>query len=369
MGEWRMVIDGSYGEGGGQVLRSALTLATITGRSLRIERIRAGRKKPGLRPQHLTGVRAAAAVCGARLEGDELGSQALTFTPGGPARPGEYAFDVAEVAQRGSAGSVGLVLQTVLLPLALVAPDRDRSAESRLTLRGGTHAAWAPSVSYLEHVFLPILSRMGVRAEVELARWGFYPAGGGEVRVRIAGREGPLSPLQLTERGELHRVWGTAAVMNLPAHIPQRMADRARNVLAEAGLEAQVETRRLRGAGPGAGIFLFAEYTHAVAGFTAYGRRGLPAERVAEAACEELLAHHRSGAPADPHLVDQLVLPLALAGGDSRAVTSQVSHHLLTNVWVARQFLARELTVEGEPGSPGALVVGAQSSRPDGGSA
>ncbi|MEA3341685.1 MAG: RNA 3'-terminal phosphate cyclase, partial [Chloroflexota bacterium] len=244
--------------------------------------------------------------------------------------------------------------------------------KSQLVLRGGTHAAWAPSVSYLEHVFLPILSRMGVRAEVELARWGFYPAGGGEVRVRIAGREGPLSPIQLTERGELHRVWGAAAVMNLPAHIPQRMADRARNVLAEAGLEAQVEPRRLRGTGPGAGIFLFAEYApspsgeRVVAGFTAYGRRGLPAERVAEAACEELLAHHRSGAPADPHLADQLVLPLALAGGDSRTVISQVSHHLLTNVWVAQQFLARELTVEGEPGSPGALVVGAQSPRPNG---
>ncbi|RLC86505.1 MAG: RNA 3'-phosphate cyclase [Chloroflexi bacterium] len=367
MGEWQgeVVVDGSHGEGGGQVLRSALTLATITGRSLRIERIRAGRRKPGLRPQHLTGVRAAAAVCKARLEGDELGSQTLTFVPSGPPRPGEYAFDVAEVAQRGSAGSVGLVLQTVLLPLALAAPDRDRSAESRLTLRGGTHAAWAPSVSYLEHAFLPILNRMGVRTGVELACWGFYPAGGGEVQVRIAGREGPLSSIQLTERGELHRVWGTAAAMNLPAHIPQRMADRARNVLAEAGFEAQVKPRRLRGAGPGAGIFLFAEYASSpsgegvVAGFSAYGRRGLPAERVAEAVCQELLAHHRSGAPVDPHLADQLVLPLALAEGESRAVTSRVSHHLLTNVWVARQFLARELTVEGEPGSPGALVVGA----------
>ncbi len=357
--EQRIAIDGSHGEGGGQVLRSALTLATITGRQLRVERIRAGRKKPGLRPQHLTGVQAAAAVCGARLEGDELGSQALTFTPGGPVSPGKYAFDVAEVAQRGSAGSVGLVLQTVLLPLALA------EGKSQLVLRGGTHASWAPSVSYLEHVFLPILSRMGARTEVELARWGFYPAGGGEVRVRIAGRKGPLSPIQLTERGELRRVWGTAVVMNLPAHIPQRMADRARNVLAEAGLKAQVETRRLRGTGPGAGIFLFAEYAPSpdgegvVAGFSAYGRRGLPAERVAEAVCQELLAHHRSGAPVDPHLADQLVLPLALAEGESRAVTSRVSHHLLTNVWVARQFLARELTVEGEPGSPGALVVGA----------
>ena len=352
-----IVIDGSHGEGGGQVLRTALTLAVLTGQPMRIEHIRAGRRKPGLRPQHLTAVRAAGAVCGAHLEGDELDSQTLIFTPGGSSRPGEYLFDVAAAAQGGSAGSVGLVLQTVLLPLALA------GGESRLTLRGGTHVPWAPSVSYLEHVFLPVLARMGVRTEVELARWGFYPAGGGEVRVRVAGRRSPLLPVTLTEQGELLWVWGMAVVMNLPAHIPQRMADRARNVLAKAGLRAQVEPRRLRGTGPGAGVFLFAEYASApddeivTAGFTAYGRRGLPAERVAEAACKDLLAHHRAGAPADPHLADQLVLPMVLAGGESRLVTSRVSPHLLTNAWVVSQFLARELSIEGEPGTPGALTV------------
>ncbi|MBU0705419.1 MAG: RNA 3'-phosphate cyclase, partial [Chloroflexi bacterium] len=270
---------------------------------------------------------------------------------------------VAEAARGGSAGSVGLVLQTVLLPLALA------DGESLLTLRGGTHVDWAPSVSYLERVFLPVLAQMGACVEIELARWGFYPAGGGEALVRIAGGVGSLSPVQLTERGELRRVGGAAVVTNLPAHISQRMAVRARNLLAEAGLRAQVEPRRLRGDGPGAGIFLFAEYACATAGFTAYGRQGLPAERVAETACEELLVHHRSSAPADPYLADQLVLPLALAEGESRLVTSRVSQHLLTNVWVVRQFLARELTVEGEAGSPGALVVGARSPRPNGGSA
>ena len=346
-----VVIDGSYGEGGGQVLRTALTLAVLTGRPMRIEHVRAGRRKPGLRPQHLTCVRAAASVCGARLEGDELGSQTLTFAPVGLPRPGEYIFDVTEAARGGSAGSVGLVLQTILLPLALA------GGASHLTLRGGTHVPWAPPVSYLEHVFLPLVARMGVRAHTELVRWGFYPAGGGEIQVRIAGREEPLRPIALTERGELVRVWGTAVVMNLPAHIPQRMADRAHNVLAEVGLDAQVEPRRLRGAGPGAAIFLFAEYEHATAGFTAYGRRGLPAERVAEAVCKDLLAHHHSTAPADPHLADQLVLPMALAEGESQVNTAQVSQHLLTNVWVVQQFLARELLVEGEQGAPGTLVV------------
>jgi RNA 3'-terminal phosphate cyclase (ATP) len=360
-----VVIDGSYGEGGGQVLRTALTLAALTGRTMRIERIRAGRRKPGLRPQHLTAVRAAAAVCEARLEGDGLGSQTLTFAPAGPPSPGQYSFDVATAAQGGSAGSVGLVLQAVLLPLALAGGD------SHLTLRGGTHVPWAPPVPYLEHVFLPVLARMGVRAQIELVRWGFYPAGGGEIRVQISGHEGPLHPIVLAERKELQRVWGTAAVMNLPAHIPQRMAARSRNVLADAGLQARVEPRRLRGAGPGAGIFLFAEYTASpggdtvTVGFTAYGRKGLPAERVAEAACEELLAHHRSGGAADPHLADQLVLPMALAEGESRLRTSQISQHLLTNVWVVRRFLARDVRVEGELGTSGTLVVATQGGARD----
>ena len=352
-----VVIDGSYGEGGGQVLRSALTLAALTGQPTRIEHISAGRSRPGLRPQHLTAVRAAAAVCEARLEGDELGSQTVTFEPAGPPASGSYTFDVAAVTRGGSAGSVALLVQTVLLPLALAKGD------SRLTLRGGTHVPWAPPASYLEHVFLPLLARMGVGAHLDLMRWGFYPAGGGEIQVRVEGRAKSLCPIALTGRKELQRIWGTAVVMNLPAHIPQRMADRARNVLAGAGLRARVEPLRLRGAGPGAGIFLFAEYTawptgEAVAvGFTAYGRKGLPAERVAEDACEQLLLHHRSGAPADSHLADQLVLPMALADGESRVRTSQVSQHLLTNVWVVRRFLARNVRVEGEMGAPGTLVV------------
>jgi len=352
-----LVIDGSHGEGGGQVLRTALALAVLTGQPMRIEHIRAGRRKPGLRPQHLTAVRAAAAVCGAHLEGDVLDSQALTFVPDSPPRPGKYTFDVTEVARRGSAGSVSLVLQTVLLPLAMA------GGESHLTLRGGTHVPWAPPMSYLEHVFLPILARMGVRTQVELVRWGFYPAGGGEIRVRIEEREGPLRSIVLAKRGKLQRIWGTATVMNLPAHIPQRMAARAHNVLAEAGLRAQVEPCRVRGAGPGAGIFLFAESLVSpggetvTAGFTAYGRKGLPAEHVAEAACEGLLAHHHSDTPVDSHLADQLVLPMALAKGESRVVTSQVSQHLLTNVWVVRQFLARELSVKEEPGARATLVV------------
>ena len=354
-----VVIDGSHGEGGGQILRTSLTMALLTGRPTRIERIRAGRGQPGLRPQHLTAVRAAAAVCGGDVEGDELGSQTVTLVPGEQIRPDQYSFDVAKASKGGSAGSVGLVLQTVLLPLAL------SDGKSELELHGGTHVAWAPSVSYLEHVFLPTLERMGVRVEVDLAQWGFYPVGGGTAQFSIARRQGVLKPITLMERGDVRRVWGIAAVTNLPSHIPQRMANRARNVLAEEGLEARVEPRRLRGKGPGAGIFLFVEYEHAVAGFTSYGRKGLPSERVAEAACDHLLKHHATGAPVDPHLADQLVLPMAMtetvsnAGEpmESRLVTSEVTQHLLTNVWVVQHFAVGSLSVEGQVGEPGLLAV------------
>jgi len=346
-----VVVDGSYGEGGGQILRTSLALAVLVEQPVRVERIRAGRRHPGLRPQHLTAVRAGAAICHGRLEGDILGSEIVTLIPGGPARPGEYRFDVADAVEGGSAGSVGLILQTVLFPLAL------SEGVSTLTLRGGTHVPWAPSASYLEHVFLPTVATMGVHGVLDAGQWGFYPAGGGSVHVRIQGGSGPLTPIVRVERGDVKRVWGVAAVTNLPAHIAQRMANRAENVLNREGLAGRVEACRLRSVGPGAGIFLFVEYETGLAGFTAYGRKGLPAERVAETACEGLLQHHRDGAPIDPQLADQLVLPMALANGESRLVTSQVTQHLLTNVWAVQQFLACEVTIEGQLGERGVLVV------------
>lgn len=344
-------IDGSIGEGGGQVLRTALTLSVLTGRPVEIRNIRAGRPNPGLQPQHLTAVQAAAAICRAQVEGAALGSQTLRFAPQSAPAPGEYVFDVTEVAGRGSAGAVGLVFQTLFLPLALV------PGESLVVLRGGTHVPWAPSVDYLQEVFLPTVARMGLDAEIDLVAWGFYPVGGGEARVRIRGRPGPLSPLSLTERGSARKVRGRTVVSNLPAHIPQRMADRARNLLVRAGLKADLQPLVTRGAGPGAGIFLVVEYEHIRAGFSAYGRKGVPAEQVAEEACRELLAHHESGAPVDPHLADQLLLPMALAAGTSRFITSAITGHLLTNLTVIQAFLPIQVRVDGEVGQPGVVVL------------
>ena len=339
----KLVIDGSYGEGGGQILRSALALATISGRAVQIVKIRAGRKNPGLAAQHLTGVRAVAQVCGARVTGDQLGSQTLVFVPRKAPQAGAYVFDVAEGREGGSAGATTLVLQAVLLPLALAGGD------SSVVIRGGTHVAWSPPFDYARDVWLPALRRVGIEADLELAAWGWYPVGQGELRVTIQGLGGGqrLSPLTLVERGALRRVWGRAVAANLPAHIPQRMTDRARSLLAEAGVEVRIEPLRVRAACAGAGIFLNGDYEHVCAGFNALGEKGKSSEVVADEAVKALLAQRDSGAALDEHLADQVVLPLALAGGVSRFSVERVSRHLTTNAWVVEQFGVARVLIEG----------------------
>lgn len=334
-----ILIDGAYGEGGGQVLRTSLSLAIITNQPIRIERIRAGRQKPGLAAQHLTAVRAAAAICQAEVRGDTLGSMTLKFIPGGSAQAGSYTFDVTQAREGGSAGAVTLVLQTILLPLALA------DGNSEVILRGGTHVSFSPSFSYIEQVYLPMLSRMGVQAEVKLNAWGWYPQGGGEVELRVSSGT-KLNGFNLLERGDLRQVRGLAAVTQLPSHIPQRMAMRAENLLHDANLKAVVQPLRERGVAPGAGLFLTAEYENSLAGFGASGRVGLPAEKVAEMACEELLDFHKTGAPVDVHLADQLLLPAALASEDSQYRVAEITTHLTTNAWVIEQFGLAQVIVD-----------------------
>ena len=348
-----ILIDGSYGEGGGQVLRTSLTLAALLGLPMRIEKIRAGRKRSGLQAQHLTGVRAVAKICDAKLEGAELGSQALTFVPQSPPKAGNYAFDVAKARKGGSAGSTGLVLQTLLLPLAFA------DGASRLTIKGGTHVAWSPPFHFLKHVYLPTLRRMGIEAEVEIEKWGWYPIGGGMIKVEIRGTRGnDLDGLDLTERGELKRLWGISALSNLPMHIAERQKRRAEGFLRQRGFDPQIEIVNASAKGQGTAVFLLAEYENVVVGFTALGARGKRAERVAEEACQEFVEYHESGACVDKHLADQLILPLALANGPSAFTTSEITQHLLTNIWVVNQFLDVRFEVEGKEGDSGKVVVG-----------
>ena len=377
-----LTIDGSYGEGGGQVLRTSLSLAAITGQPVRVEHIRAGRRKPGLRPQHLTCVRAAAKVCAARLEGAKLNSQRVTFVPDSMPRAGTYTFDVAQAAKKGgSAGSVSLVLQTILLPLALA------DGVSQVTLRGGTHVAWSPPFHYLKRVYLPALAGTGVQAKVNIQKWGWYPQGGGVVKATVtetgatdltAGSstdhsarttqhrpvivEDPpasqLSGLSLPQRGRLLRVRGISASSNRPKHIRLRQERTALQLLRSNGLNARIEVVNAPSKGQGTVVFLWAESENAVAGFTSFGELGKPAEQVAEEAAEHLLAYLEGDAAVDRYLADQLVLPLALAKSPSQFTTEAVTQHLLTSAWVVNQFLPGRITIEGKLGEPGECFLG-----------
>jgi RNA 3'-terminal phosphate cyclase (ATP) len=343
-------IDGSVGEGGGQVVRTALALSVLTGKPTRIGEIRAGRSKPGLAPQHLTVVRALAEVCGASVEGARIGSTEVRFEPASPARPGDYVFDVSEAAKGGSAGSVTLVLQALLLPLAL------SGATSHLTLKGGTHVSWSPPFEFITEAYLPVLGPMGLSASCRLVAWGFYPVGGGRIAVEIRPAAG-FAPLELTDRGELKRIRGRAVACNLPSHIPVRMVNRARNLLADLDAPLRLEPERVRGKGPGAAFFLAAEYEGVVAGFSALGARGKPAPDVAEEACAALSDHDENGAPVTPHLADQILLPASLAKGRTVFRTSRITRHLLTNADIIREFLPAHIDVVGSEGSPGEVSI------------
>jgi RNA 3'-terminal phosphate cyclase (ATP) len=360
-GSTMLTIDGSYGEGGGQLVRTSLALSAITGQPVRIEKIRAGRRKPGLAPQHLTGVRAAARVCNAEVEGASLNSQELTFVPRSACQAGDYTFDVAQVAKGGSAGSVSLILQTVLLPLALA------EGTSRITLRGGTHVAWSPPFDYIKRVYLPTLARMGIQAKVNIKKWGWYPIGGGEVQVTIEGlgasdrgqfpHDSP-SALDLRQRGELLRVRGLSVSSNLPKHIRTRQEGAALQSLRSNGVNARIDVVDAPAKGRGTVVFLWAEFENVRAGFTSLGELGKPAEQVAEEAAVELLEFLRSEAALDRHLADQLVLPMALSAGPSQFTTEVVTQHLLTNAWVVNRFSPGRVRIEGKEGQPGTCQIG-----------
>lgn len=330
-----LVIDGSYGEGGGQILRTSLTLAAIQARPVRIQNIRAKRKTPGLAAQHLTAVRAAATICRATVRGDYLGSTELVFIPETTPLPGVYEFDVSQAREGGSAGAATLVLQTVLVPLALA------SADSLVSVKGGTHVSWSPPFHYLNQVYLPMLGRLGLQAKAQLPAWGWHPAGGGEISVEIQGRpSGETEAKVWVERGPLKQISGVAVAASLPAHIAQRMRDCAVNLLSRAGLSPHtIEPQRVRSISPGAGIFLVAEYETGLAGFSALGHKGKASERVAEEAVEALVGFHQSGTAFDEHLADQLIMPIAASGFTATYSAEKISLHTLTNLWVVEQFL------------------------------
>ena len=316
-------IDGSFGEGGGQILRTSLSLSLATGKPFRIEQIRAGRERPGLLRQHLTAVLAVAEVGGAEVDGATLGSTQLTFSPGN-VRPGEYKFSV------GTAGSGTLVFQTVLPALMLA------SEPSRLVIEGGTHNTAAPPFDFLQRTFLPLLERMGPNVQLQFERYGFYPAGGGRFCAEIHPAKA-LNGIQIGERGEITSRRATAVVANLPRHIAQREVETVGKMLNWGPEQFSVQESR-NSAGPGNIVMIEIGSSEVTEIFSAFGQIALAAEKVASIAAREAREYLVSRAAVGEHLTDQILLPLALAGKGS-FTAQKINLHARTNMAVISEFL------------------------------
>jgi RNA 3'-phosphate cyclase len=344
MSEPLLALDGSFGEGGGQILRTSLALSLVTARSFHLRNIRIGRRRPGLQPQHLSSVHAAAAIGGARVHGGTLDSTELVFEPG-QVVPGNYRFAI------GTAGATGLVLQTVYLPLALRG-----GAPSDVTLEGGTHVPWSPCFHFLDVTWRRYLKLLGMEIRLRLHHPGFYPRGGGVVEARVQPCS-QLRGLHLEERGAVTTATGFSAVAGLPEHIARRQARRAACRLEKAGLLVDIREETWAG-GPGTVLAVVVGTESVPALFFGLGARGKPAERVADEAVDQALAYPRAApAAVDARSADQLVLPLALAQGPSAFTVAEVTSHLLTNVAVIRRFLKRNVLCEGSEGGPGWIRV------------
>ena len=335
-------LDGSTGEGGGQILRTGLALSMCTGRPMAIQRIRAKRPKPGLMRQHLTCVQAAVAVCGAKVEGAELGSQTLVFEPG-PVRAGDYAFNV------GTAGSCTLVLQTVLPALMLCADP------SRVSLRGGTHNPMAPPFHFLQRSFAPLVRRLGVGLDLELRRLGFYPAGGGEVSAVVQPTTGGLQPFDLTDRGAVQETYAECFAPALPSSVAVRELAALARGLGWSGEQLRTPAVR-QNEGPGNALLATMAYAHVSEVVTVFGEKGVSAEQVAGTLVKEVKAYQSSAGALGQHLADQWMLPLALAvverGGAASFTCTEMTEHATTNIGVIEQFLpVRFDVVPGEAGS------------------
>lgn len=318
-----LTIDGSFGEGGGQILRSSLALSMVTGTPFRIEKIRAGRSRPGLMRQHLTSVQAAAKVSRADVRGDAIGSTELAFAPN-EVVGGEYTFSV------GTAGSTTLVLQTVLLPLLMA------KKTSRLTLEGGTHNPFAPPFDFLARAYLPQLMRMGVKLTASLVRPGFYPAGGGRIVIDVE----PVSrfeDIHLLERGPLRSRRGQIYIASLPRHIAEREMNKLVRVLGWKDDEVEI-IEVANSLGPGNVVTISLEHEHVTEVFTGFGEHGRPAEAVASQAIQQCQRYLKGTAPVSEYLTDQLLLPLAIARSGSFLSTG-FTRHADTHVDLIHKFL------------------------------
>lgn len=344
-------IDGSVGEGGGQILRTSLALSLCTGRPFTLTKIRAGRAKPGLMRQHLTCVNAAAAVCGAEVHGAELNSPSLVFTPG-VVRAGDYEFNV------GTAGSCTLVLQTVWPALMLA------DAPSRLKLGGGTHNPMAPPFHFLERSYAPLLGKLGAKADLVLRRLGFYPAGGGEIEAAIWPSRDSLQPFDLNDRGAKLESYAECFAPALPRSVARRELEQLGTSLGWSGDQLREAACR-QNEGPGNALLATLVYEHVSEVFTAFGEKGVSAEQVAREVVREVRAYQVSHAALGPHLADQWALPLALGlwcrGGEASYTCTELTPHAITNFQVIERFLPVRFAYKAGGAS---MLVEAKASKP-----
>jgi len=337
-------INGAYGEGGGQVLRTSLTLTALTGKALHIHHIRASRKPAGLQPQHLTAVKAIASLTKAEVEGAFLNSTELTLIPS-TIHAERYQFNIA------TAGALTLVLQTILLPLSFA------QGTSHVLLTGGTHVRWSPIYHFLSEHWLPIMHYLGFRAQLDLRTAGFYPKGGGKVHVKILPAE-ELHPFQCVERGKLVRIRGLSGVANLSEGIAKRQKHQALRRLYHVCRNTKIKTLILPSPVKGTFILLKAEFNPCgSACYTALGAPGKPAEKVADEAVDAMLSFLQSNGVVDQYLADQLLLPLSLIEGFSHFRTNIITQHLLTNAHIIRQFLPVQIEIEGHLHAPGDVKI------------
>ena len=336
-------IDGAHGEGGGQIVRTALAMSALTGQVLHLYNIRGHRPKPGLMAQHLQAVKATAAITHARVQGAELGARELTFTPG-PLGDGNYRFDI------GTAGAVTLVAQTLIVPLSFAA------TASHITISGGTHVPWSPSFHYFSWHWLRFLERSGFRVRARLERIGFYPRGGGRISVDIDPISS-LTPLSLTACGALRRIRGISLVGNLDLSIAERQQRQACKRLGRLCDDVDIELQRFPSYSPGTCLLLLAEFEQSQCCYSALGARGKRAECVADEAVDAFETFLKSGAAVDEHLADQLIVPLSIVSGVSELHIGRITQHLLTNIEMVRRFLPVDVTVRGAVGSPGHVRI------------
>ncbi|MBD3171291.1 RNA 3'-terminal phosphate cyclase [Candidatus Bathyarchaeota archaeon] len=337
-------IDGSIMEGGGQVLRMATSYSAVLGESIRVNNIRSKRSQPGLKPQHLTTLRAAAKISNAKIRGDYIGSSKIVFEPGRLCG-GDYSFDI------GTAGSVSLMLQC-LTPILLYADD-----DSSVSIKGGTAVKWSPPVAFLEHVVYEAFKAMGGSLDINVQRHGFYPKGGGEVTQKTK----PVDKLTSLTLGKpkIKGIRGLSLCGSLPRHVAMRQAKAAEEKLGELDMNVNIKWMLAdpEPFGPGSFICLWAEGSNIYLGADSLGARGKPAEKVGEEAASLLITDIRKGANMDQHTTDHMILPASLAQGESVFKTSHITLHTLTAIELAKQFTDAWFKVDGKQGESGVIRV------------